>query len=114
MFERQQDQLLQDWILKRARIPVIGNDWDTYDKNYDELERKYWNAHDKIVDKRKETLNLINRYKSQKIESQQKDAMEILRTRQSQVVLKNQIPLNLVIQKRHSGTKKREKPRQWN
>ena len=43
---------------------MFGNDWDTYDKNYDELERKYWIAHDKIEEKRKETLSLINRYKT--------------------------------------------------
>lgn len=42
---------------------MVDDDWDTYDKNYDELERKYWSAHDKIVDKRKETLDLIKRYK---------------------------------------------------
>lgn len=30
-FQRQQDKLLKDWIEERRKIPVIDNDWDTYD-----------------------------------------------------------------------------------
>lgn len=67
--------------MERQKIPVIDNDWDTYDEKYDALEKKYWVAHDKINEHKEQTVKLIQSYKSQKIERGRKDAMEILKTK---------------------------------